>query len=368
MRRGRGLRRWSFVVAAAWGAFALFGTDPGAPAGAATRPAALRVTSISPSDGSVGVPGDPIVRVRFSAAVDPASRMPTLQPATAGSWTVAGSTATFHPSVDFVPMSQVTLRVPGGAAGLRAVNGARLARAVVATFTIQSGSVLRLQQVLSLLDYSPLSWHAAVPLAATDLAAQLAALYVPPAGTFTWRQTGWPVQLTALFKAGAYNVFTRGLVMSFQADHGLIVDGTRSAGLWNDLVQVLGSGTPNTGGYNFALVNKASPETLTIFHDAKVVLRGPANTGIAADPTTDGVYPVFARYRNQVMHGRNPGGGTYADPVQYVAYFHGGSAVHYLPRPDYGIPQSLGCVELPLAEAAAAWPWLAYGTPVDVIG
>ena len=48
------------------------------------------------------------------------------------------------------------------------------------------------------------------------------------------------------------------------------------------------------------------------------------------------------------MRGTNPDGGTYADPVQFVAYFNGGDALHYMPRTSYGDPQSLGCVELPL--------------------
>jgi len=28
------------------------------------------------------------------------------------------------------------------------------------------------------------------------------------------------------------------------------------------------------------------------------------------------------------MHGTNPNGSKYADPVQYVAYFHDGDGVH----------------------------------------
>ena len=115
------------------------------------------------------------------------------------------------------------------------------------------------------------------------------------------------------------------------------------------------------------MVNKTPPENLTIWHNGKVVITTPANTGIATDPTTDGTYPVFAKYRYQVMHGTNPDGSHYADPVQFVSYFHGGEAVHYMPRPDYGIPQSLGCVELPLSSAAQVWPWLAYGTLVTII-
>jgi len=213
-----------------------------------------------------------------------------------------------------------------------------------------------------------LSWKpSGSAISPSDAVAQRAALFDPPAGTFTWRHTGWPRQLLSMWMQGRLNVITQGLVMSFQADHGLDVSGEPTAGLWNDLLSVLAAGDLNTGGYNFALANQAKPESLRIWHNGAIVLRVPMNSGIAASPTPDGIFPVFARYRSQVMRGTNPGGGKYADPVQYVAYFHSGDAVHYLARASYGIPQSLGCVELSLADAARAWPWLAYGTPVAII-
>ena len=83
-----------------------------------------------------------------------------------------------------------------------------------------------------------------------------------------------------------------------------------------------------------------------------MVLHTLANTGIPAAPTVDGTFPVYLRYRNQIMKGTNPDGTKYADPVQFVAYFNGGDAVHYFPRYSFGFPQSLGCVELSLSDAA----------------
>jgi hypothetical protein len=41
-------------------------------------------------------------------------------------------------------------------------------------------------------------------------------------------------------------------------------------------------------------------------------------------------------------------------------------AVRYIARGSYGSPQSLGCVELPYSAAAAAYPYLPYGTLVTV--
>jgi len=353
-------------------------TRPPAPAGprsethlrgAATNAVArLRVKSISPKSGATGVGSTAPISIKFSAAISRQSTMPSLAPSVPGSWRVSGSTLTFTPDEPFVPLSDVTLTVPGGSGGVRAENGSTLTGSEVENFAIEDGSVLRLQQLLSLLDYSPLSWTPSGPaISATNIAGQLAAMYAPPVGRFAWESSGWPSSLTGLWQPGAYDVFTRGLVMSFQADHGLIVNGAPSAGLWNDMLSAIGTNEVNTGGYNYAVGDKVAPQTLTIYHDGTVVLRTSANTGIPQSPTPSGTFTVYARYRNYVMRGTNPNGVKYADPVQFVAYFYDGDAVHYFPRADYGIPQSLGCIELPLAKAAVAWSYLAYGTLITVI-
>ena len=333
------------------------------------RQAGFRVVSIEPRNGAVGVAGSARVSITFSGPVSRTSPMPALNPSVPGTWHVTGGrTLVFTPSEPFIPLSQVTLTIPSGLRGPLGAKAASSSAAVVDNFTIADGSTLRLQELLSILDYSPLTWLArGSPIAATDTVAQLEAMYSPPAGTFAWRNSGWPAGLLALWQQGRYNVFTRGLVMSFQADHGLIVNGAPSAGLWNDLLQAAASGEVNTGGYNYAIGDKVPPQSLTIWHDGTVVLHSAANTGIPQSPTPSGTFPVYARYRNEIMRGTNPDGTPYADPVQYVAYFYDGDAVHYFPRADYGVPQSLGCIELPLAAAASAWPYLAYGTLVTVV-
>jgi len=330
----------------------------------------MRVLRTTPANGATNVSGTASITVLLSAPTAAATAMPSISPSVPGRWSGAGTAAlTFTPAEPFVPMSTVTVTVAGGPRGVRSASGSTVATSVSSSYTVEGGSVLRIQQLLALLDYSPLVFTPSAPEPpAGDVAAQLAAAYVPPPGTFAWRSHGWPAQLAAMWQPGTYSVMTRGLVMSFQADHGLLVNGEITAGLWNDLFAALAAGEANTGGYNFALGDKTPPETLTIWHDGTVVLHSEANTGISQSPTADGVFPVFARYRNQVMRGKNPDGSSYADPVQYVAYFNGGDAVHYLGRADYGIPQSLGCIELPLAAAATGWPYLAYGTLVDVIG
>ena len=50
----------------------------------------------------------------------------------------------------------------------------------------------------------------------------------------------------------------------------------------------------------------------------------------------------------------------------WVSYFNGGDALHSFDRPSYGSPQSLGCVEMRLEDAAEIWPYTPVGTLVTV--
>ena len=164
------------------------------------------------------------------------------------------------------------------------------------------------------------------------------------------------------------NVLLRGAVMAFESQHGLATDATLSRRFWSDLFRAAAHDQRNANGYTYAIASKSSPEALTIWHDGRQVFRSLANTGIPVAPTVDGTFPVYQRYRFQIMRGTNPDGSSYADPVSFVSYFNGGDAVHYFPRGGYGFPQSLGCVELPYTAAEQAYPYLTYGSLVTVAG
>ena len=57
------------------------------------------------------------------------------------------------------------------------------------------------------------------------------------------------------------------------------------------------------------------------------------------------------------MSGTNPDGSHYVDPgIPWVSYFNGGDALHGFVRGSYGFPQSDGCVEMPVANAADRVP------------
>ena len=124
--------------------------------------------------------------------------------------------------------------------------------------------------------------------------------------------------------------------MAFESQHGLAMDGVASTGLWQALLSARAHRRFNQDGYSYALAAESSPESLTLYHNGRVVLRTPANTGIGDKGTAQGTFPVFERLRSQTMQGTNPDGSHYADFVQWVAYFNGGDAVHYMPRASYG--------------------------------
>ena len=144
------------------------------------------------------------------------------------------------------------------------------------------------------------------------------------------------------------------------------MDGVAGPQVWKALLAAADAATMNTHGYTYAVASQVYPETLTVYHNGKVILHALANTGIPAAPTTVGTAPVYERLQSQIMKGTNPDGSKYADQVYWVAYFRAGEAVHYFGRYSYGSQQSLGCVELPYKTAEFIWPYLTYGTLVTV--
>ena len=332
----------------------------------------IRLTSLTPSAGSVDVTGATTVQINLSAPVAVNSAMPQISPATPGRWLISGNMLTFTPHTSFAPATSFTIRIPAGVDGLRSVAGGTLARSAVVRFRTERYSTVRLAQLLSLLGYLPLSWlrergQVMAGMTGAGLPAQQAMAFSPPAGVFTWHP-GYPATLRSQWRIDASSPVIRGAVMAFQAQHGITINGAVSPRLWSALFAAVDSGQRNTVGYSYAVASKGSPERLTIWHDGQVVLRSLTNTGVAVAPTASGTFPVYLRYRNTIMSGTNPDGSHYADPVSFVSYFNGGDAVHYFARGSYGWPQSLGCVELPYQAAARAWPLLTYGSLVTVTG
>jgi L,D-transpeptidase catalytic domain len=355
--RGRGIRAFLLAVAVVL----LCGAAQAS--AAETRPPALRLLTVSPKGPA---PGDATIELRFSAPLVPltARTEPKLSPAAAGSWSQPSpTTLAFTPSLGYLPGTVVHVTVRKG---LASTDGVVLRRAVSASFDVENGSGVRLAQLLAELRYLPVhptsSAHQPRP---GDAAGQLRAIFHPPAGRLELG-SDWPSELRGLWIHDPSTVL-RGAVIAFESQHGLAVDGVASTAVWRALLAARAHREFNTAGYNYAVATESSPETFTLYHNGRAVLRSAANTGIGGRGTAAGTFPVYERLRSQTMQGTNPDGSHYADFVQWVAYFNGGDAVHYIPRASYGSPQSLGCIELPFAAAEQAWGYLTYGTLVTVL-
>jgi peptidoglycan hydrolase-like protein with peptidoglycan-binding domain len=342
------------------------GSGRGHPASAASSPSVsvaksvpLRLVSVNPGDGDGAVDGARTITVTYNQPLPASAPLPGLSPAIAGTWQRAGDAAIFMPDTGYPANSHVTVTVSGlGDPG---------AATEKSTFKTGAYSTLRLQQILAELGYLPMTWTpgagAAVP--AGSAAAQLAAAYAPPPGTFTWHH-GYPSALYSFWDQGKANTVDRGAITGFEADHALPTDGVAGTAVWKALLVAAAKNQRNTHGYSYAIASDHVPQSLTIWHNGHVVFSSPANLGISIDPTPVGTFPVYEKLPFQVMSGTNPDGSHYADPVSWVSYFSGGSAVHYISRGSYGFPQSLGCVELPYSAAKEAYPYLPYGTLVTV--
>jgi lipoprotein-anchoring transpeptidase ErfK/SrfK len=320
----------------------------------------LRVVAAAPADGSSQVNGSDPVTITLNEHYPAGAPFPALSPAVPGTWTRAGNTVTFTPATGFPPGTHVRVSVATG-------TDATTRSVYASEFSTSKYSNLRLQEVLAELGYLPMSWTPYLGGTVTpgSLAAQTAAAYDPPAGSFHLNG-GYPHQLYSMWQAGSVNMLETGAIAGFEADHGLRPDGSAGPAVWTALLKAAAAGQSNTHGYSYARVSENEPESLTIWHDGRNVFNSPANTGIGVAPTVTGTFFVYEKLQYQIMSGTNPDGSHYADPVSWVSYFNGGDAVHYFPRGSFGWPQSLGCVELPYSEAHRSYGILPYGTLVSV--
>ncbi len=319
-------------------------------------PAAANVSPIAP------------IRLTFARPVDEAlgGGRPSLLPRIAGRWREPDShTLLFEPSGLGYPLgADVQLKLPRTVS----VVGTGKTRDVGAlTFAVAEGSLLRLHQLLAQEGYLPVDWRPSGEPVARTRAAELKAAVDPPDGSFDWRYPDTPPQLQRLWSPDVITQITRGAVMMFEDEHGLTVDAFAGPKVWNALLADALAGKRRTDGYSYVYVHTHLPQLLTLWHNGKVVLTSPGNTGIPAAPTQPGTFPVFEHIPVGEMKGTNPDGTHYDDKgIRWISYFHGGEALHAFNRASFGTPQSLGCVELPLETAAKVWPYTPIGTLVTI--
>jgi hypothetical protein len=310
------------------------------------------------------------ITLTFSAPVTHVlgTARPTLVPAVPGRWSTPDDhTLVFQPSGSGAPFdSNLTVRF-ASAVALTGAAGAGVHMTTRLRLSVAPASFLRLQQLLAEEGYLPLDWSPAQTDAAHTMRSEVAAAVAPPAGRFHWRYPNTPQELQSLWKAGEPNEIVRGAVMMFQDDHQLPVDAIAGPRVWHEVLADAVAGVRRTDGYSYVYVHRNVPQLLTLWHNGRVVLTSPGNTGVAAAPTALGTWPVFEHIPVGRMSGTNPDGSHYDDPgIRWISYFHGGEALHAFTRASFGTPQSLGCVELPLDQAAKVWPYTPIGTLVTI--
>jgi hypothetical protein len=330
-------------------------------------PSGASASAVSdPAPGAKILPNTPIT-LTFSKPVSSAlgSARPPVSPATPGAWhTVNSHTLIFRPEgTGYGLGATVNVPLPNG---VRLVGGTQSGSSSTGVWKVPQGSPLRMQQLLSMLGYLPLKFDYSGASPGASASDQLAAAINPPAGRFTWKYANTPSGLRSFWQPGASGVMMKGALMAFENDHGLTTDGVPGPNVWKALMAAAVTGHPSSFGYTFVMVSVSSQQ-LTLWHNGKTELSTPVNTGIASAPTASGTYPVYEHISSGTMSGTNPDGSQYNDPgIRYISYFNGGDALHAFTRAQYGFPQSLGCVEMPLGSAGAVYPYTPIGTLVHV--
>ncbi|MDQ6841653.1 MAG: L,D-transpeptidase family protein [Actinomycetota bacterium] len=320
----------------------------------------------NPAPGSRIGPATPIT-LTFSKTVQQAlgHHRPPVLPITPGTWhQINPHTIVFRPEgAGYGLAAKVSIGLPNG---VRLIGGQSHPGGDPGNWVVPPGSTLRLQQVLATLGYLPLHFNPAgsgVPLTAQ---AQENAAVNPPSGSLSWAYPNVPGALRTFWAPGASGVMTRGAVMAFENDHGLSPDGVPGPEVWRTLISAVLTGRSSRSGYTFVSVDEAT-QRLTLWHDGQSVVTTPVNTGIASAPTNPGTYAVYEHIPSGTMSGTNPDGSHYHDPgIPWISYFNGGDALHGFYRAQYGFPQSLGCVEMPVTAAGKVYPFTPIGTLVHI--
>jgi hypothetical protein len=194
-----------------------------------------------PAPGTPITPATPI-RISFSKPVAKVlgTRMPTLVPATSGSWKQVSDRA-----IEFTPTgygyglnARVQVALP---AGVRLVGG-QSGTASSGSWTVPNGSLIRAQQLLAVLGYLPVTFKYKGRGVGLNPTAQEAAAVNPPAGKFVWRYPNTPDQLKAQWQPGEDGVVTKGAIMMFESDHGMTSDGILSPAVWKALIDTAVTG------------------------------------------------------------------------------------------------------------------------------
>ena len=112
--------------------------------------------------------------------------------------------------------------------------------------------------------------------------------------------------------------------------------------------------------------HRDDPETLEVHENNRIALKSLANTGVPGAATQQGIFPIYVRYVSTTMIGTNVDGSTTTTPAcRGSTTSTAATRSTAIIRPTYGVPQSNGCVELPIATAEVVYGMLAGRRPRD---
>jgi lipoprotein-anchoring transpeptidase ErfK/SrfK len=108
-------------------------------------------------------------------------------------------------------------------------------------------------------------------------------------------------------------------------------------------------------------------QILTAYVGREAVFSTYISSGLPQYATVTGQFRIYLEYESQNMSGAPYGYDYYIEGVPYVMYFHKGFALHgaYW-HTNFGTPQSHGCVNLSVSDAAYMWDFADIGTLVNV--
>jgi hypothetical protein len=306
--------------------------------------------------------------IRLSGTPAPGSPRPTVSPAVAGSWTTSGSSEYFKPASTLAPCSTYELTIP---ASIQATGQTPFGKSRTIPVQVACPSVKALQQALARQGYLPYTFHSiyGIHLPGGPETRSMAAHHAfhTPTGVMVANLHHAPP-----LAYGQLDATTEGAISVFDAAHGIESSASTSASdaqIWRSLLAAETEGRRDPRPYTFVTVTESSPETLEVHKGDHVILSSPANTGVTGAETPTGIFPIYSRDVSTTMIGTDPDGTKYDDPdVPWVNYFNGGDAVHGYERASYGVPQSNGCVELPVATAKTVFGMLALGDIVYITG
>ena len=328
--------------------------EQASPTGRRTKLTHLPISGVA--DGTRGV----AIRLNAAPAID--TPRPTLTPATAGHWSDLGEYEFFKPASTLQPCATYRLTIPAGTA---AAGHRRLGHSHTVSFTVACPGITAVQEALARLNYLPYSLHGYVGASSvaplTRAQAARRAFDLPNGVLLANVRAAPPLQI------GKVDPTTTGAMEVFEEDHGLPLSTAPTQQLWIELLADETLAKQNPHPYTWVTVTETIPETLEVHENNRIALKSLANTGVPGAATQQGIFPIYVRYVATTMIGTNVDGSHYDDPgVPWVNYFNGGDAVHGYIRPTYGVPQSNGCVELPIATAQVVYGMLAVGDLVIV--